>query len=140
MILPAHHKAAHALAGAILDEIFKYDPDQPRDESGRWADNGSGNGGDGGGGSGGDGGGSTGGTLPAAVVSQQMFVAGQVASQVGVDPKTISYGGDGYMFEVGGEEFKAAGQYDPSNGEITLYDGALRDTQTVAQVTAHETQ
>jgi len=67
-------------------------------------------------------------------------VASETAQKAGIDPAILKYGGDGYNFEVGGQQFKAAGQYDPSTGEITLFDGALTDSKTTAEVTTHEAE
>jgi hypothetical protein len=70
----------------------------------------------------------------------RMGIAESTARESGIDPSRIEYGGDGYSFSVGDDNFIAAGQFDPSTGKITLYRSALRDEATIKDVTAHESQ
>lgn len=72
--------------------------------------------------------------------TQRMGIAESTARDLGIDPSNIEYGGDGYAFSVGEDNFIAAGQFDPSTGKITLYKGALVNDEVTKAVTAHETQ
>lgn len=73
--------------------------------------------------------------------TQRMGIAENTARELGIDPSRIEYGGDGYAFSVGDDNFVAAGQFDPSTGNITLYKGALNASETELKgITAHEVQ
>lgn len=115
----------YAIAGYLIGSL-KYSEDQPRDDLGRWSDTG------GGGGSGGGDGGSGG--------VEHMGIAADTAKSLGISPDSIEYGGEGYAFSVGDDNFTAAGQYDPSTGKITLYKGAMTSEINTKVVTAHEVQ
>lgn len=108
----------YTLAGYLIGSL-KYTSTQPRDEAGRWS----------------AGGGATGAEAPMGIA-----VALDVASNAGVSPDIVEYGGAGYEFSVGDDHYIAAGQFNPTTGRITLYDGAMRDEATLKSVTAHEAQ
>lgn len=74
-------------------------------------------------------------------ITQRMGIAESTARELGVNPDDIEYGGEGYAFSVGDDNFIAAGQFDPSTGKITLYKGALNASETELKgITAHEVQ
>lgn len=50
----------------------------------------------------------------------------------------VDVGGEGYDFQVGDAKYKAAGQFDPVTGRITLYNGAFKAGPT--HILAHEVQ
>ncbi len=57
----------------------------------------------------------------------------------------VDYGGAGYKFKVGDQEFTAAGQFNPTTETITVYDGAFSATTdgkayVIPGVLAHEIQ
>lgn len=65
----------------------------------------------------------------------------RVARVLGVPSGTdTSYGGRGYKFSVGGDDYIAAGQFDPATNKITIYDGAFSSGGLSAGVVAHELQ
>lgn len=65
----------------------------------------------------------------------------RVARTLGVPSGTdTTFGGDGYKFKVGGEEYVAAGQFNPATNTITIYNGAFQDEALAAGVVAHELQ
>lgn len=101
-----------------------FNPDEDRDERGRW---------------------STSGSAKNAVSSSanQEFgeeltaIATDTAKTLNYDPKTITVTDERYPFALNGKEYTAAGTHDPTTGEIKLYTNNLND-KTAPGVLAHE--
>jgi SPP1 gp7 family putative phage head morphogenesis protein len=60
-----------------------------------------------------------------------------LVNELGIEPP-VSYGGQGYEFSVGDNQYKAAGSYNPTTGKITIYDGAFQNDETLKSVLIHE--
>lgn len=137
--------------GKVRDEDDKgYNPDQPRDESGRWSSGGGGGGGadDSGGGSGSSSDqianaparaprGRIGGKVESWDVTAQVD---EVAKAWGYPKDKIAWkDGPGHEFEVNGEKMTAAGYCDLKSGKVTIYTEALTEgNDDPIELAAHE--
>ena len=111
---------------------LKYDPDQPRDEAGRWSDEGGGGGGDNqsGASSGGSGGGSG-----LSKTSPERVKA--IANETGISDDKIRILPNGERINARGDSVLA--DYNQATGEITVYKIAMEeDEQTVKGILSHE--
>jgi hypothetical protein len=122
----------------------EFDPNEPRDESGKWTDGG-----------GGDGGGGTPGYSDVvADHARDVLSAGRdVAEKLGYDPKLVSIGSNDdpdRTFTLNGQQYKAAGLAytrsdsktpgGPKKGEIVLFPGAIGSADSARGVAAHEVE
>lgn len=109
-----------------------FDPSQPRDESGQWAETGAG-------------------SAPLPVTAEEATKAIQefermrwfgmaedVAADAGVSPDKVDYMGKGWSFTVGDESFVAGGSYHPDTGRIEIYDEGLISEDSARWIASHE--
>lgn len=125
VITDAQQHVESALARAVdflAARYGKFDPNQPRDDDGRWTDGGAV------------------GTEPIISEEDRENLVDAIISEIGFDPSAASYQGSGYEFEVGGTKCTAIGDYNPETGEIRIYSGAFRSDELLRSVVAHEHQ